>query len=253
MSHPASRSATVALTSAALLGLSAFAIPGTAGAVDSTCDAADTTYAVTGGSIQWGVKESFRNYLTGNIAQGGWTLGEGVQYMGSEAGDDGAFVWPIAEGTTDGQDAATASGDGTVTFEGHHGALETTLSNPSVTIDGTEGSLALDYHGKELNTNPDAEPVWLEDTQATAVDFAVTPADLSEGSVTITADAPTLNAEFVDALGSYDAGSAMDPVTIVLDITASCEPGDGEGDDEGTGETGGIFGSLGILFGSLGF
>ena len=264
MSHVRSRSAAVALTSAALMGLSALAVPATAGAADLDCAPSEAvTYSVTGGSIQWGVKRSYRSYLKGNIAQGGWDLADGATFVGSETGEDGRFSWPISGGSVAAADSATASATGTVNLHGHHGALETTMKNPTVVIDGDEAVLKMDYRGKKLNMDPNATPEWSEGTQVPAANFSPNQAGdfQREGTVTVSAGTSTLAPEFVAAMGNYDAGKTMDPVTAVLEITASCEPapgggngggnGDGDDDDDQGTTPECIFGSLGTLFGSL--
>lgn len=266
MSLTGSRRLAVALSSTALMGLSALAVPGTAGAAEVDCDPADVTYSVTGGSIKWGFKQSFRSYLTGPIAGGEWTLNGNTAFDGAETGADGGFVWPVVGGTVDGTDSAIASaaeGD-TVHLYGHHGALDTTLSNPTVEINGTEGVLKIDFEGFELDTSG-ATPVPVSGDQVVAATF-----DLSEaanfhnaGQVTVTSPTAIIGDDFVPAFGMYGPGTAVDPVTAVLDITSTCnaEPGDGNpgegepGDGTIPGDNnngGGIFGSLGTILGYIG-
>lgn len=257
MTLTASRSVAVALTSTALMGLSALAVPGIAGAEDTNCDTT-TAYDVTGGSIQWGVKQSFRNYLQGPIAHGGWDLLEGTTFHGEERGADGRFVWPLAQdgASVTGADAATATGAGSVRLHGHDEILDTTLSNPTVQINGTEGNLKLDYLAKKAESFTPGTPFeWVEDDQAVAVEFtlASAPDFHSDGTVTVTTGATALNAAFTDALGNYGAGEVMDSVTLVLDVTSTCDvdPGGDDDDDDQSSTPGGIFGSLGSFFGSL--
>lgn len=244
MSRIASRSAAVALTSAALMGLSALAIPGVAAAEDVNCDPDATTYSVTGGSIEWGFKQSFRSYFqTG--AQGTWTLSEGVSFKGSGREADGRFAWPISEGAVSGANNATASGDGSVHFVGHSGALDTTLSNPTVEITGTSGVLKLDYAGNEFTMNPNDPAVPISGTQVVAATFTLPNASVFQtgGQVTVSSNPSVIGDAFVPAFDSYPSGTQLDPVTVVLDITAPCN-GEVGGDDD----NGGIFGSLGNLF-----
>ncbi len=257
MTPTASRSAAVALSSAALMGLSALAIPGVAGAADVNCDPATSTYEVTGGSVQWGVKQSFRSYLMGPIAHGGWTVEGGAEFAGAERGPDGRFIWPIAKGsgavTTAG--AATASGAGSVTMHGHDDVLGTTLSDPTVAITGTQGELKLDYRAKKAESFTAGSPfVWVEGEQVTAVKFALPAArDFHrDGTTTITTGATTLETGFNEALGGiYEAGSTMDPVTLVLEIAQTCAVDPGDDDGQGTVPDG-ILGSLGSVSGILG-
>lgn len=266
MLRSASRSGAVALTSAALMGLSALAIPAVAVADDATCAPEDVTYSVDGGAIKWGVKQSFRSYLAGPIAHGGWEL-DGTTFEGSERGADGQFVWPIADGAgTIGEDgSASASGTGSVRMHGHENVLDTTLSNPTVAINGTAGEIKVDYRAKKPEGfTPTAPFEWVEGTQSTGATFSLDAAQdfTRAGEVTVTTTNALLSAELNDAMGDfYGAGAEVDNVTLVLNVTESCntEPGgddNGGGDNDGDGDDnngGGIFGSLGTIFGSLGF
>ena len=284
MLRSASRSGAVALTSAALMGLSALAIPAVAAADDTACAAEDVTHSVTGGAIKWGVKESFRSYLAGPIAHGGWDL-DGTTFEGSERGADGQFVWPIADSaSTVGEDgSASVSGTGSVRMHGHENVLDTTLSNPTVAINGTAGEIKVDYRAKKPEGfTPTAPFEWVEGTQSTGATFSLEAAQdfTRAGEITVTTTNARLSAELNDAMGEfYGEGAEVDNVTLVLNVTESCttEPGDGDngggddnGGDNGGGDGddnggdngggggddntgGGIFGSLSNIFGSLGF
>ena len=237
MPHFASRSGAVALTSAALMGLSGLALPAVATAADATCAPEDATYSVTGGTIEWGYHQPFRTYFFNQFAKGKITPSEGVQFVGEPAGADGRIVWPVTDGSVESATSAVASGEGSANFSAHGGALNTTFANPTVEINGTEGVLKLDYTGKAEDGTDVTQP------QAAAANFTVpsAPDFQTAGSMTITADA-TLDEQFVPVFGRYDAGTEVDPVTVKLNITSSCEdagePGDG-GDDNDDGGNGG--------------
>lgn len=269
MLRSASRSGAVALTSAALMGLSALAIPAVAAADDATCAPEDVTYSVTGGTIEWGFKQSFRSYFFGNFAHGVFTPSEGVSFEGNQTGADGRIVWPVTSGNVGSATAATAAGSGDANFNAHGGALNTTLSNPTVEVNGTEGVLKLDYEGYEFDMSG-STPVPLTGTQVVAAtfDLETAPDFHAGGTTTITSGPSTIGDDFVEVFGSYPSGSALDPVTASLTVTSSCddsgEPGGGDngggddnggdnGDDGDDNNGGGIFGSLGNIFGSLGF
>lgn len=274
MPHIASRSGAVALTSAALMGLSALTIPAVAGADDVNCAPEDVTYSVTGGTIEWGFKQSFRSYFFGGFAHGVFTPSEGVSFAGSQTGADGRIVWPVASGTVDSATAANASGSGEANFTAHDGAMNTTLSNPTVEINGTEGVLKLDYVGNEFDMSG-GTPVQISGTQVVAATFDLTAAPdfHAGGTTTLTSGPSIIGDDFVPAFNNYPTGSELDPVTANLTVTSSCddagEPGDGgdngdggDGDGDGDGGTlpgdddntgGGIFGSLGKVFDFLPF
>ena len=256
------RTGAVALTSVALMSLSALAIPAVAGAAESDCAPNNVTYSVTGGTIEWGFKHSFRSYFFGGFAHGELTTSEGVTFEGDRTAADGRIVWPVASGSVNSASSATASGTGEANFNAHGGALDTTLSNPTVEISGTEGVLKMDYEGNQFTTNPNDTPVPLTGTQVVAAtfDLETTPDLHAGGTTTITSGPSTIGDDFVEVFGSYPSGSTLDSVTASLTVTSSCdgsgEPGGGDnggGDDNGGGSGGGIFGSLGNIFGSFGY
>jgi hypothetical protein len=73
---------------------------------------------VTGGSLDWGVKASFRTYVTGPIAHGDITVSGGASVNG-----DGAIRFPATGGTYDPSGAGTdVALSGTVRFSGHSSA-----------------------------------------------------------------------------------------------------------------------------------
>ncbi|OSC58451.1 Htaa domain protein, partial [Streptomyces sp. 4F] len=86
----------------------------------ATKDGAIEDGAIEDGAVDWGVRRTFREYVTGDIADGAWALTAGAQ-------DGGAlFRFPGGEGTyADGD--LTASFDGAVRFTGAHG-LDLSLS-----------------------------------------------------------------------------------------------------------------------------
>ena len=179
---------------------------------------ASRTTAVTGcvvddASITWGFKESFRAYISGSIAHGEWTVAEGATYTVPN------FGWSAGAG---GYDAETAAGllafAGSITFTGHGGVLNTTVSNPQISfVDKNTVVLLLDVSG----TTQDGEAV---DTPA--VEFAELDlegvVENDGGAVTITAAPAALTAAGAAAFGTYPAGEALDPVTIAFATAADC-------------------------------
>src|SRR5690606_21047322 len=81
--------------------------------------------AATGGSIEWGVKASFRNYVASPIAHGTITTAGGATQLSS-----GAFSFPVNGGSHDADAGATdAASDGSVHFVGHGGILDVLISD----------------------------------------------------------------------------------------------------------------------------
>ncbi|WP_405531697.1 HtaA domain-containing protein [Streptomyces avidinii] len=156
-------------------------------------------------AVDWGVRRTFREYVTGSIGQGKWVLAEGAQ-------DGGAlFRFPQGKGSFDGAkgtlDAAFA---GTVQFTGAH--LDLTLGKMNVKVENGKGVLAADVTsgGQTKNAVPlvefDAKGLKTEGGLATLTEA---PATLTEGG------SQAFNA-------MYKAGTEMDPVSlaVALDSTA---------------------------------
>src|SRR5690606_19713493 len=83
---------------------------------------------VAAGSLTWGVKQSFRQYVTSSIAKGAIST-SGVRSAG------GAFVFGQASGSTFNGTTGTSKYSGSVRFTGHGGILDLRLANPVVRVD----------------------------------------------------------------------------------------------------------------------
>ncbi|WP_159501376.1 HtaA domain-containing protein [Microbacterium sp. 18062] len=220
------RGLAIAAALAAPLAL-AGAAPGSASG--RTIDSAVSTSAacdIVGGELTWGFKESFRSYISGTIANGSWEPTDGATYTTPD------FGWSGATGTFD---TATFAGEahftGGVHFTGHDGLLDTTIANPTLSFsgDGT-AQLLLDLRNLTMedalagNTDNVHE---LTQVAFVALDLAAAPLQMGEDATTVTGTAvPTaVTQEGFDAFGSYEAGTAFDPVsfTLVLDC-AEPEP-----------------------------
>ncbi|WP_052849493.1 HtaA domain-containing protein [Streptomyces avicenniae] len=159
-------------------------------------------------AVDWGVRRTFREYVSGTIAQGGWELGDGAE-------DGGAvFRFPEGEGTADPEagtlDAAFA---GTVTFTGTD--LDLTLGGVTVTVADGTGTLAAD-----VTTGGDTAEDRPLVTFPAATD-ALTPDD----GLLLLAEVPaTLTEEGAEAFGGlYQAGAAMDPLTLAVALDDGAE------------------------------
>lgn len=100
----------------------------------------------TGGSLSWGVKQSFRDYVRGPVAAGSISAQHGASFDGSTA------AFPLAAGSADsGAPSADSRFSGALHFVGHASGgvnlLDLTLSNPRIVVAGSSGTLYLDYAG----------------------------------------------------------------------------------------------------------
>ena len=164
---------------------------------------------VEGASLQWGFKESFRNYIEG-IAKGGWEL-TGVVYEFPE------YVWTSGTGTADAEArTGLVTYGGSIRFTGHDGALDTTIANARVEIAGDTGYLVFDVSG----TTQAGEPV--EQSGVRLAEFALPDLEVTEDGLVLDALPATLTDAGSAAFGTYPAGEALDPVSAVLPVDADC-------------------------------
>ncbi|MFJ6437665.1 HtaA domain-containing protein [Streptomyces sp. NPDC091416] len=158
-------------------------------------------------AVDWGVRRTFREYVTGSIGQGKWTLAGGAQ-------DGGAlFRFPKGTGTYDPEKRSLAADfAGSVRFTGS-GGLDLTLSRFAVRLDAGKGTLRADVRGDGATRK--AVPL----VTFTAKDFAP-----KDGLAVLTEAPATLTADGAKAFGSlYTAGTAMDPVSLAVAVDAAAK------------------------------
>ncbi|MFF2273003.1 HtaA domain-containing protein, partial [Agromyces sp. NPDC058136] len=177
----------------------------TLAAPSGQCTVADAT-------LDWGVKESFRSYLSSGIANGEW------QVQGASE-TDGVFGFTSGTGAFDEQaERGTVAFGGSIRFTGHEGVLDTTIANPGLEFDGTGVAyLTLDVSG----TTQDGTPVEAKRVRFAELDLASGFA-ATDGALT-GADVPaTLTADGAAAFGTYAAGEELDPVDFTIPLAADC-------------------------------
>ncbi|MFD6890464.1 HtaA domain-containing protein [Streptomyces sp. NPDC059957] len=159
----------------------------------------------TDAAVDWGVRRTFREYVSGSIGQGKWELAEGAQ-------DGGAlFRFPQGKGAYDGAkgtlDAAFA---GSVHFTGAH--LDLKLAKITAKVENGKGVLSAD-----VTTAADTK------TAVPLVEFDAKGLKTEGGLATLTEAPATLTEGGAAAFNSmYKAGTEMDPVSlaVALDATA---------------------------------
>ena len=182
-------------------------------------------------NLGWGVRDSFRNYVRGGIANGSWEL-NGTSYSSD------VFNWSNGTGTfKDGKGSISFSGS--VRFTGHHGILDTTIANPRLEINGNSGTLYA-----TMNSNdPSGKATNYGEVALLKVDLSGLQS--SSDAVSVNGAATTLTAEGAKAFaGFYDAGKDMAPLSFSAAIngaktttkTVSETVYEGEGCDPVTGK-----------------
>ncbi|MYR59665.1 hypothetical protein GTY54_26655, partial [Streptomyces sp. SID625] len=171
------------------------------------------------GRLTWGVKASFRSYVTGSPAKGTITASGGA----SQASGNGAFTFTDATGSYDTQAGTLAAAfKGAVNFKGHKGegkdggyGLDLTLSGVEASFSGTSGRLTADV----TSLGKLSKGVVLADLKAPA--GGLTPKDgvlsLSGVSVTLTDAGATAFSGF------YPKGTVLDPLNLSAALTDGAE------------------------------
>lgn len=182
-------------------------------------------------NLGWGVRDSFRNYVRGGIANGSWEL-NGTSYSSD------AFNWSNGTGTFKGG-KGSISFSGSVRFTGHHGILDTTIANPRLEINGNTGTLYA-----TMNSNdPSGKATNYGEVALLKVDLSGLQS--SADAVSVNGAATTLTAEGAKAFaGFYEAGKDMAPLSFSAAIngaktttkTVSETVYEGEGCDPVTGK-----------------
>lgn len=156
---------------------------------------------IENGAVDWGVRRTFREYVTGDIAKGKWTLSAGAQ-------DGGAlFRFPAGDGTFKSGDVE-ASFKGAVRFTGAHG-LDLKLSAVRATVENDKGTLYADVVSGDFTGK-----------KVPLVTFTAKDLKAKDGLVQVTEAPATLTAKGAKAFaGMYRAGTEMDPVSLAVALT----------------------------------
>ncbi|MCB5170391.1 HtaA domain-containing protein, partial [Streptomyces bambusae] len=156
----------------------------------------------TDAAVDWGVRRTFREYVTGAIEQGRWELTGGAE--------DGGAVFRFPRGTGTYDPAAgrlEAAFAGRIRFTGRH--LGLAFDRVGVSVTGGKGVLRADV--TTASGTRRAVPLVEFDAGALAV---------RDGLATLTEAPATLTAGGSQAFRSlYRPGTAMDPVSLAVAVT----------------------------------
>lgn len=165
---------------------------------------------VTGATLSWGVKESFRSYIAGPIAKGIISQ-NGVGVSGSE------FVWGGGSGTYNRADSLGRIGyGGSVNFTGHAGKLELTVANPAIQVNGPGSASLIARVTSKALSGPGV------DATVTLATLSLSTGAVSGGTISWSDVPATLTAAGAEAFGGfYQPGASLDPVSFSLPLGAS--------------------------------
>jgi LPXTG-motif cell wall-anchored protein len=212
--------------SALSVAASAFVVAGALVTVPTSAQAEDEPDStVSGASLDWGVKTSFRNYINGPIADGEiTTLGTTTE------NDDGTFHWSDGSGeaASDGSSADVSfSDDSGVHFLGHKGidkdnpdasALDIRLTNPHIVVTAQDkAELRADVKSREFIDTTTVSDDFFDEKDVAVADVELPKPTEDDGTLTWQ-DAPTtLTESGAEAFGGfYETGEGFDPVSFSL-------------------------------------
>jgi hypothetical protein len=199
----------------------ATAASATVAATPATAQTAPPTEQAT-----WGIRESYRNYINGPIANGVTTVADGAVWTDGSTPAKGPFTWPVTSALYN-----SATNKGTVKFAGSvftgghdygQGYLvELKLEDLTLKIDGNVGTLTADLTYRPfVSASPTATPP----AEQTAADAPFATIDLTgqsftpatDGSITINA-APAKGVEATMQLIGWDQFYSSEMPTPTLD------------------------------------
>ncbi|MFJ2782905.1 MULTISPECIES: HtaA domain-containing protein [unclassified Streptomyces] len=177
--------------------------PAPTGSTSPSATKAPTTGSLRAAAVDWGVRRTFREYVTGAVSQGRWTFADGAQ-------DGGAlFRFPSGKGAYDpGKGTLDAAFAGSVRFTGAH--LDLTLGKVTVKVTGGTGTLSADVTSAGKT-----------DRAVPLVTFTARNLTPRNGLAVVTEAPATLTEGGAEAFGGmYRAGTAMDPVSLAVAVDA---------------------------------
>lgn len=154
------------------------------------------------------MRDSFRNYIRGGIANGSWDL-NGTTYSNN------AFQW--AKGTGSFKDGkGSISFTGSVHFTGHHGILDTTISNPRLEINGKTAVLYATVVGNDMDGKSQNYG------EVALLNVDVSGLQVSGDKISISGAGTTITAEGAKAFaGFYEAGKDMAPLSFSASLSGT--------------------------------
>ncbi|MEU1310853.1 HtaA domain-containing protein [Streptomyces cinnamoneus] len=200
---PVSLSADIVAAATASPGTSPGASPGASPSATPAGKGGDRG-EFTGAAVDWGVRRTFREYVTGSIAQGSWKAADGAQ-------DGGAlFRFPAGKGVYDaGPAALDVSFAGTLRFTGKD--LDLALGGVKVVVKDGRGTLSADVTrgGADARRN------------VPLVSFDASGLKEKDGLVAVSEAPAKLTAEGAGVFGGmYQEGADMDPVSLAVPLAA---------------------------------
>lgn len=189
---------------------------------------------VSGGTFEWGVKESFRTYVVGPIARGTITPGDGA----SQARDNGVFTFSKGTGTARANGGGVFAFEGSVHLHGHQGELDVTLADPKINVNGN-GRGHLEVQQTRAGTT---RTVRVADVTGATVRTTGDKVTLRGATSTLTrAGMAVFSMDGTSESSFYQEGDALDPASADLtldEVVPDPDPTDPDPTDPGPTDPG---------------
>lgn len=171
-----------------------------------------------GGQLEWGVKESFRKYVVGRIAKGSVVTGGGA----AQKPNNGTFTFPNGKGAYK-NGKGTVTFDGTVTFKGHGGQMNLTMSKFAVNFtSGTTAQLIMTVKAPKTSVT---EAVDLKNARVANLTFPKNALKVKNGKLSLANARAKLTKDGAVAMaGFYEPGTEMDSVSIKAALITGNKP-----------------------------
>ncbi|WP_053387095.1 HtaA domain-containing protein [Leucobacter japonicus] len=180
------------------------------------------TEEVTGtkGTLQWGVKESFRSYITGNIAHGEILASGGAK----QANGNGVFTFPQASTEKWNGKTGSVKYAGTVNFTGHGGILNVDVRNPEIIVKNEKSAeLRIPF-----GTNQTLTVATIDLSKATRSALAGGAVKFENAKATLTNDGSSKFFSYEFEPGEltefYKPGQQLDDMTFIIGADSGAKP-----------------------------
>lgn len=176
---------------------------------------ANTTQCrVSSWEMTWGFKESFRSYLSGTIAQGGWETSGNISYETPYFTLSGSRGFLNSEG-----DRGEVIGFGRIDFTGHDGFLDQQLSGPKFVIESpSRGAIYFAVRG-DTQEGVSVDEASVRFAEVNIQRYSVDP---GVGVWEVLSAKVVLTDEGAEAFGTYPAGELLDPIDIQIRVAPNC-------------------------------
>lgn len=165
-------------------------------------------------TMAWGFKESFRSYLSGTIARGGWDTAGNISYSTPVFVLSGSSGYLNSEG-----DRGEIRGFGRIDFTGHDGFLDQRISGPRFVIESpNRGAIYFSVRG-DTQEGVSVEESGVRFAEVNIQRYSVDP---GAGVWALVSAPVVLTEEGAAAFGTYPAGETMDPIDIEIRVAPNC-------------------------------